>query len=117
MRSYRAIKAKRFHEQNGCCHYCEQPMWLGDAAGFAKRYGRSRKQARWLQATAEHLVPLGEGGEDAAHNIVAACLFCNDRRHRFRPLCAPSPEQFARQVRARLAKGRWHGLQLADRKR
>jgi hypothetical protein len=113
MRNYRAIKAKRFYEQNGRCHYCEQPMWLDDEAAFARRYGLTPRQTRHLQATAEHLDPLGAGGADEPHNIAAACSFCNRHRHRFRPLCAPDPEQFARHVRGRLAKGRWHGLRLA----
>ncbi len=42
------------------------------------------------------------------HNIVAACWFCNISRHRAKqPL---SPYLYGKKVRARLAKGKWHGF-------
>jgi len=53
-----------------------------------------------LQATAEHLVARCKGGTDAPDNIVAACRFCNTRRHQTKhPL---TPEAYARRVQARL---------------
>ena len=94
--------------QNETCYYCCQPIWHRDLSDFASRHGITRKKAELLRATAEHLVARSEGGHDALHNIVAACWFCNTRRHRAkRPL---SPDAYSTKVRARLAKGRWHGF-------
>ena len=43
-------------------------------------------------------------------NIVAACRFCNSRRHRtLRPL---PPQDYAHKVQQRLASGKWRGLRL-----
>ncbi|QUM71074.1 hypothetical protein ICN83_11850 [Sphingopyxis granuli] len=51
-----------FLQQNGRCHYCEQPMWIDDREKFAREYRISSKKVHFLQATAEHLVPRSEGG-------------------------------------------------------
>src|SRR3546814_1576916 len=59
----------RFYQQNGRCHYCGDPMWTTDSAKFAKIYQVSNKQARWRQATAEHLIPRSKGGSDRRVNI------------------------------------------------
>ncbi|WP_218140493.1 HNH endonuclease signature motif containing protein [Sphingopyxis sp. YR583] len=85
-------------------------MWNDDPAAVAARYGITLKQAQHLKVTAEHLVARQDGGTDTPDNIVAACTYCNDRRHRRRsPL---SPEDYARKVRDRLAKGKWHRMRL-----
>lgn len=108
MKKNQKIKAISFRQQGGTCHYCHQPIWLRDVSDFASRHGFTTRSAALLQATAEHLLARSEGGRDTSQNIVAACLFCNLRRHRAkRPL---SPEAFGKKVRSQLAKGKWHGL-------
>jgi 5-methylcytosine-specific restriction endonuclease McrA len=104
------IVSKRFVDQSGLCFYCTQPMWIEDGAGFARQHGISQKRARALQATAEHLVARSDGGNDSYDNVVAACRFCNEHRHRPRqPL---PPERHLPKVRKRLKAGAWHGLRL-----
>jgi hypothetical protein len=101
------LRHAAFSEQNGRCFYCDSPMWLDDVIEFAARHHLSARQARWLQATAEHLVPRHEGGRNA-DNIVAACRWCNWMRHSHRlPQQAPSPSAHRCLVRHRLAKGKW----------
>ncbi|NCP12504.1 MAG: HNH endonuclease [Sphingomonadales bacterium] len=102
------IRNSRIRQQSGNCYYCCQPIWHCELSDFSSRHGITRKKATLLKATAEHLVPRSEGGLDAFHNIVAACWFCNVSRHRAKqPL---SPDAYGKKVRARLAKGRWHGF-------
>src|SRR3546814_6935641 len=79
-------------------------MWTTDSAKFAKIYQVSNKQARWRQATAEHLIPRSKGGSDRRVNIVAACLFCNSHRHRAK--LALDAEAFREKVISRMAGGK-----------
>lgn len=65
-----------------------------------------------LKCTAEHLNAHQDGGTIAQSNIVAACWFCNQQRHRRK--VAPVPEQFRKLVQQRMSKGRWHGLMLTS---
>lgn len=95
-----------FLSQSGCCYYCGNPMWSEDPAAFARTHGISIKQARLLQATAEHLQARQDGGGDDAGNIVAACLFCNRRRHARRN--PPAPATYLAMVRNRLKRGAWN---------
>jgi hypothetical protein len=107
------IRQIQIKAQAGFCYYCEQPMWLENVALFAKKYRLSANQASFLRATAEHLTARSDGGRDSEVNIVAACHYCNGRRHRAqRPL---EPADFMKRVRIRLAHGRWHGLRLRGR--
>ena len=99
-------RALAFVNQNGCCIYCEKPMWLADPVDFAAKQSITFKQARRFQCTAEHLCARKNGGSDTAANIVAACLFCN--RHRHMRKAELTPEQFQFHVRKRVARGRWH---------
>lgn len=102
------IRLSAWRAQSGTCFYCHQPMWDRDAETFARRHGLSIKEARRFKVTAEHLCARSAGGRDATENIVAACLFCNNHRHKSkRPLC---PESYARRVRQRLQQGKWHGF-------
>lgn len=84
-----------FRQQQGKCFYCGLPMWgPGDPPGPSQ-----------LRCTAEHLLARFEGGTHGRANIVAACAHCNMTRHlRKRP---PEPLQYRRQVRRRVAAGRW----------
>jgi hypothetical protein len=61
---------------------------------------------RFLLCTAEHLIAKSEGGTDTASNIAAACMFCNQARHKAKhPL---SPEDYRNHVQRRIRRGRWH---------
>ncbi|WP_404334490.1 HNH endonuclease [Sphingomonas sp. MMS12-HWE2-04] len=110
MPSIKKIRDACFCKQEGRCHYCGAPMWRKDPAKFAKTHALSKARARLLQATAEHLKPRCDGGRDEATNIVAACLFCNQHRHKTRT--ALPPEKFKRKVRKRVAASRWHGVRF-----
>ena len=71
-----------FKNQSGRCYYCGAPMWQNDTCEeFARLYGISTKKAKRLQCTAEHLIAQCDGGKHTQENIVAACLWCNRRRH------------------------------------
>ena len=97
-----------FQRQNGHCYYCNCPMWIEDVSAFAHMHLLTIKQAKQLACTAEHLKAVHDGGSDTAKNIVAACRFCNDQRHRRK--VAPSPELHRMRVKARIALRHWHGL-------
>jgi len=94
--------------QNGLCYYCRQPMWIDGLGDFAKRFGLSLRNSARFRCTAEHLHARCEGGTDVQYNIVAACLYCNQTRHRSRKPLAP--DAFATKVRNRIAAGKWHGF-------
>ena len=110
MRQVRKSRDRCFHAQGGRCYYCRQPMWCADPDIFGRRYGLSEAKARRLQATAEHLIARCEGGSNSAANIVAACRYCNQHRHKAGVALAPA--KYQQKVRARLSAGRWHGLRL-----
>ena len=81
-------------------------MWIGNVQKFAEKYELRAQRALLFRATAEHLIARSEEGTDSLENVVAACWYCNSRRHRAHsPL---SPDKYAKKVRARLAMGRWH---------
>ncbi|MCY1480004.1 hypothetical protein D9M68_134560 [compost metagenome] len=92
--------------QSGRCFYCGAAMWLAGVEGFARKYGMSVGRAWFFRCTAEHLLARSEGGGDGQENIVAACCYCNRKRHeRKRPM---PPESYRRHVLGRLQRGRWH---------
>lgn len=104
------IRNEKLIQQNNLCYYCKQPMWRSAAADFAQNHQISSKKARLLQATAEHLIPKSEGGKDTPTNIVAACAYCNQHRHRTKiPL---TPDAHQKKVKNRLLLGKWHGIVL-----
>jgi 5-methylcytosine-specific restriction endonuclease McrA len=106
------LRADRMGDQAGHCYYCRQPMWQGDdPSAFCSRHGVTPKRAVHFRCTAEHLMPLSEGGGTKRENIVAACRFCNVTRHRAkRP---KDPAAYLAHVQNRLARGRW--LRLPSR--
>jgi hypothetical protein len=104
------LRLAAFTEQSGRCFYCDSLMWLDDAGDFAARHRLSRRQVRWLQATAEHLVAQCEGGGNAG-NIAAACHWCNWMRHRRKASsAAPNPYAYRSHVRKRVAEGKWRSF-------
>lgn len=81
-------------------------MWNSNIEAYAARHSMSVKQALHLKCTGEHLVAHSDGGTANQENIVAACRYCNSKRHaRKRPL---DPESFARFVQKRLEKRAWN---------
>lgn len=101
-------RSTAFERQGGRCYYCDFPMWRGSIEHFARLYGITLGQARQFQCTAEHLLARQDGGGDGRSNIVAACLVCNQRRHkRKQPL---EPEIYREFIQRRLSQGRWHML-------
>lgn len=96
-----------FVHQSGRCFYCGLPMWTDNPVDFATEHGITLRQAKSLQCTGEHLVARQDGGASAPSNIVAACRFCNERRHKRKT--PPPPEHYIHLVRKRMRLGRWHG--------
>ena len=99
-----------FIAQSHRCFYCDFPMWESDCMSFAQAHKISLSQAKLLKCTAEHLKARQDGGKDTAKNIVAACQWCNQRRHRIKQ--APSPCVYRQLVQQRLSNGRWHCMEV-----
>ena len=97
-----------FARQSGCCIYCGYQMWSVNPVKFALRHRLALKQAKHYQCTAEHLEARKDGGTTSVTNIVAACRFCNSRRHR-RKVALP-PDGYKLFVRTQISQGRWHCL-------
>jgi hypothetical protein len=98
-------RARAASRQKHCCYYCGLPMWDEHPEAFMARYDLTRRQAAQLRCTAEHLVPRCQGGFDTARNIVAACAYCNRKRHARR--CPSTPAAYRAFVRQRMQGGRW----------
>ncbi len=97
-----------YSRQSGLCFYCGCPMWSGDPNVFITKYGITPSQAKDLECTGEHLKARQDGGLNAQSNIVAACKFCNQGRHKRKT--PPPPDQFKQIVSKRMGKKRWHNL-------
>lgn len=104
------IRDRKAASQGWICYYCEQPMWKDNQNEFASRHSITLRQARLLQATAEHLLPRSDGGPDCDANIAAACRYCNIKRHQAGTVL--SPAAYAKKVRRQLRRAGWHGLLL-----
>lgn len=104
------VRNRKMKAQNGLCFYCQQPMWLQDITGFCRSFELSREQALHLKCTAEHLIARTDGGPNSHDNIVAACHYCNQSRHKSEDVL--TPEEFLKYVQSELTAGRWHRLKL-----
>ena len=105
MAALKTIRRKKMIAQRGRCDYCGLPMWERAASSVPEEYGRAEAGPTHLRCTAEHLHARSEGGGITEKNIVAACWYCNTRRHRRkRPL---APEAYRAYVQRRMAAGRW----------
>ena len=112
MGALKNIRKKKMIAQRGRCYYCDLPMWDDAAAAVPREHSRMKMPLKALRCTAEHLHPRSEGGVNTAGNIVAACLYCNNQRHRRkRPL---SPEAHRQRVQKRMAGGKWLSAQFAS---
>lgn len=88
-------------------------MWLSEPNEYASQHRMTIKEASRFRCTAEHLVARKDGGGDRGANIVAACFFCNRRRHaRAKSL---SPERYGALVSQRVLAGRWHGVRMLSK--
>jgi hypothetical protein len=121
MSANRLKKLRRlsFEKQRHQCFYCKHLMWEDNPEAFSRFYGITLKQARLLRSTAEHLVAQQDNGGDTPDNVVAACLWCNQRRHKGRHRKAPDPETYKHFISMRMEKGLWHPVKatrLARRK-
>ena len=99
-------RLRAFSKQKGRCYYCDSPMWLEGRSKFAAMHGITRKLAKSLRCTAEHLLARQDGGTDEMQNIVAACSFCNSMRHRVPN--ALSPVEYRKEIKLLLRCQVWH---------
>lgn len=104
--SLRAPRTKAFKKQNGRCYYCELPMWINDTLSFAQSYKLTLKQAEQFKCTGEHLQAFHAGGASNQSNIVAACHYCNAKRHTRKDEL--SPELYKKKVQNRMRAGKWN---------
>lgn len=113
MQKRKPLKTPRkqaFLRQNGRCFYCQNPIWEENPEQYAKLYGLSLRKAQWMRCTGEHLTAYKDGGSATPDNIVAACYFCNTRRHARKKDI--TPEKYKIFVSKRVEKKRWHGLAM-----
>jgi 5-methylcytosine-specific restriction endonuclease McrA len=111
MGALKNIRRKKMIAQGGRCYYCDLPMWDNASSSVPQKYRRTKVALKFLRCTAEHLHPRSEGGGNTVGNIVAACFYCNNQRHRRKwPL---SPEAHRQHVQQRMAAGRWLTAQFA----
>ena len=106
----RKLRQSASIQQNHLCYYCCFPMWHDDSEVFSRDYRLPKLLTKYLQCTAEHLVARQDNGKDAASNIVAACFWCNSRRHRGRSHKAPEAHIYRLRVQRLVSMGRWHPL-------
>lgn len=105
----RLLAARR---QKHRCFYCTLPIWSDSPEAFISKYGLTKAQALQLRCTAEHLNPKSQGGANSKSNIVAACWYCNHKRHtRSRSL---DPYTYMQFVQQRISKGRWLPATLSN---
>ena len=91
--------------QSDRCYYCKALMCIGPEAEFANAHGLRPRTAGMFRCTAEHLVPLSEGGPTTPGNIVAAHRYCNSMRHRSRQ--PRDHATYKRRVETSVLAGRW----------
>jgi len=102
------INRQKAYQAQGCrCHYCgvlmPEPKRI---KRFCEEHHINLTDAEQIQCTAEHLVPVSEGGPNSRSNIVAACWYCNHTRHHGAP---PGLDHhgYARWVREQQSQGQW----------
>jgi hypothetical protein len=105
--TYIRRRARACQRQAGRCFYCQCLMWYGiDLDSFCAKHDLAAEQAMQLRLTAEHVIARCDNGSDDASNIVAACLYCNMKRHASKQ--AKTSRNYARYVRAQIRLNQWH---------
>jgi hypothetical protein len=104
-------RIKAFNLQQERCIYCELPMWLDNPEAFAKKFKITIKGAALFKCTAEHLLAKQDGGKDGEGSIVAACHFCNQRRHKCKKPKDPIP--YKDHVTKRVVEGKWNSALMS----
>lgn len=102
-----------FLAQSGHCFYCGLPMWESSPDELSGAFGISPALLHRLKCTAEHLLARRDGGGHSAANIVAACLHCNQTRHRMQP--ALDHEKYRALVQRQRMNGVWHRKSVVAR--
>lgn len=105
-KSLKIPRNKAFREQEGHCFYCSRPMWCENPDEFSIAHGVRKPLLRQCQCTGEHLKPHSCGGTASKENIVAACFYCNSKRHKRK--AKMDPIQYRSYVHKRVAKGKWN---------
>nr|WP_238553221.1 HNH endonuclease signature motif containing protein [Cupriavidus necator] len=80
---------------------------------FAASFDISSRQARHLQCTAEHVVARVDGGGDSQSNIVAACRYCNTKRHQRK--AARDAVHYKQHVERLMGQRRWHAAWVFEK--
>lgn len=96
----------RLKEQEGKCHWCQQPLFR---RGHFNAYEFPGPEISGGLATIDHVIPLAQDGPDTLENIVAACSDCNQRRGDGQPVnrrksSAPLKEESPRRKMCRSAR-------------
>jgi 5-methylcytosine-specific restriction endonuclease McrA len=99
------IRRTKMLAQQGRCYYCGLQMWDPELKDATPEICLAPAMQKYLRCTAEHLNPRSEGGANTPTNIVAACWYCNTRRHHRK--APPSPDVHRAHVQKRMAKGKW----------
>lgn len=103
------INRQKAYRAQGCrCHYCgvlmPEPKRIKQ---FCQEHQIDLADAQRIQLTAEHLVPVSEGGTNSRSNIVAACWYCNHTRHHGAPV-GLDHQAYAQWVKQQQLLGQWH---------
>lgn len=82
--------------QSNRCHFCGEAIIEVATIPAKRRLSTRNGCVRWLDhqgqarecriATVEHIIPLGENGQNTDWNLVAACERCNNGRNHARQL-------------------------------
>lgn len=107
------LRAHAFRRQSGLCFYCHCPMWQRSMEAFAATFDLSSRQARHLQCTAEHLQARVDGGGDSQSNIVAACRYCNTKRHQRK--AARDAVHHKQHIERLMSQMRWHATWVFEK--
>ncbi len=101
------LRKQAAEKQCNLCYYCNLPMWSHSPTELP--YVSANTIYR-LRCTAEHLRAKQDGGSDNRRNIVAACIYCNQTRHKAKHV--RTPDEYQKQVRKLMARGKWHPKEL-----
>ncbi|PKQ82961.1 hypothetical protein AOX56_00110 [Aeromonas sobria] len=88
-------------------------MWEANPAQFSDQYQINKQQVDHFQCTGEHLLAKCDGGPNSASNIVAACKYCNQARHKDKdPLTAT---QYKKKVKSLAKMGQWYTSKILQK--